>query len=196
MHALFSNFLVVEDLDLDNKLIETYCLENLSQYPSINGDNQSYIISKEFGFNYVRPEIQPLLNIINEKFEELHEYLGFSDTYYQEMVDAWINYNECHNTMTPHYHTGKFFSAVYYVKANSNSGNINFVSSDAPKHFTITNNSTMVKHFNQFNTTSQWVTPETGRLVIFPAWLNHYVDPRKDTTDRISIAINSSLILK
>jgi uncharacterized protein (TIGR02466 family) len=34
------------------------------------------------------------------------------------------------------------------------------------------------------------VTPEAGKMVIFPAWLMHGVRPYRGTAERISIAFN------
>jgi uncharacterized protein (TIGR02466 family) len=40
---------------------------------------------------------------------------------------------------------------------------------------------------------NETVSPQTGRLVIFPAWLLHQVRPYRGSAERISIAFNLSL---
>jgi hypothetical protein len=35
------------------------------------------------------------------------------------------------------------------------------------------------------------IPPETGRMVVFPSWLYHWVNPYQGTGERISIAFNS-----
>jgi uncharacterized protein (TIGR02466 family) len=191
--SVFSNFLAVDDLNLDNNVIESYCRENIKRYPSPHGNNQSYIINQEHSYNNIRSEIQPLINIVNTKINELHRFLQFSETHYQKICDAWINLNQCENTSQPHYHVGKFFSVVYYVKANANSGKLYFTNPDVGKQFAIDHHN-VVGTYNQYNTCVKWVIPKTGRLVIFPAWLSHHVEPMNTDEDRISIGFNSVII--
>ena len=198
IQPIFSNFLAIEDsLLLDNSIIETYCRNNIQNHPSPHGENQSYIFNKTLGFDYITDDIKPLINIVSDKMDGLHKQLGFSDLYRQDLCEAWINFNQSKNTSDPHYHVGKFFSAVYYVKSNPTSGLLNFLSSDVAKQYVIDHfkNSGLINEWNNYNMTQQWVYPKTGLLVIFPSWVNHYVSVG-DTDDRISIAFNSVLVQK
>jgi uncharacterized protein (TIGR02466 family) len=198
IEPLFSNFLAIEDsLGLDNDIIESYCRNNLKQYPSPYGINQSYIFNKSFGLDYITDDIKPLIDIVSNKMDILHKHLGFSDLYHQDLCEAWINLNQCKNTSDPHYHVGKFFSAVYYVKSNPTSGLLNFLSSDIAKQYAIDHfrHPNAISNWNMYNMTHQWVYPKAGLLVIFPSWVNHYVSSGSGD-DRISIAFNSVLIQK
>ena len=40
---------------------------------------------------------------------------------------------------------------------------------------------------------SELIRPETGTMLMFPAWLSHCVRPYKGTGQRISVAFNFSL---
>lgn len=42
----------------------------------------------------------------------------------------------------------------------------------------------------EFNITDFTIRPKTGRLVVFPGWLQHYVHPYRGTRPRIAIACN------
>jgi hypothetical protein len=44
-----------------------------------------------------------------------------------------------------------------------------------------------------FSMTQFTVRPRSGRLVIFPGWLQHYVHPYRGTRPRIAIACNVSV---
>jgi hypothetical protein len=198
IQPIFSNFLAIEDsLGLDNSIIENYCRNNIQNYPSPNGESQSYIFNKTFGFDYITDDIKPLIDIVSDKMDGLHKQLGFSDFYRQDLCEAWINFNHCKNISDPHYHVGKFFSAVYYVKSNPTSGLLNFLSSDVAKQYTIDHfkHTGLIADWNNYNMSHQWVYPKSGLLVIFPAWVNHYVSAG-DADDRISIAFNSVLVKK
>ena len=198
IQPLFSNFLAIEDtLGLDNSIIESYCRNNLQKYPSPNGNNQSYIFNKFLGFDHITNDIKPLIDIVLDKMNALHKELGYSDLYHQDLCEAWINFNECKNTAMPHYHVGKFFSAVYYVKSNPTSGLLNFLSSDVAKQYAIDHfkQPNAIAIWNMYNMTHQWVYPKAGLLVIFPSWVMHYVSSGSED-DRISIAFNSVLVQK
>ena len=46
---------------------------------------------------------------------------------------------------------------------------------------------------NEFTSGVHFVTPRRNKLVIFPSYLSHYVEPSNSLNDRISIAFNSSI---
>ncbi len=96
---------------------------------------------------------------------------------------AWANllrdggYNKVHN------HPGAVWSAVYYVAGGSprggEEGNGDFEFMD-PRPGNIHGGKHVVK-------------PEAGLLILFPAWLHHYVNPYRGDSERISIAFNMSV---
>lgn len=96
---------------------------------------------------------------------------------------AWVNllrdggYNKIHN------HPGAVWSAVYYVAAGvadpSIPGNGVFEFMD-PRPGNIHGGKEVIQ-------------PEAGLLMVFPAWLYHYVNPFHGTGERISIAFNMTV---
>jgi hypothetical protein len=34
------------------------------------------------------------------------------------------------------------------------------------------------------------ITPEAGKIVVFPSWLQHFVHPNAGDTDRVAVAFN------
>jgi hypothetical protein len=51
----------------------------------------------------------------------------------------------------------------------------------------------MIEYPNAFNGAEIAHEPVSGKLLIFPSWLMHYVEPSPE--ERISIAFNASMIL-
>jgi uncharacterized protein (TIGR02466 family) len=47
--------------------------------------------------------------------------------------------------------------------------------------------------FTEYNASIWSILPEAGKLIIFPAWLEHYVEPNTSTEERISIAFNINI---
>jgi hypothetical protein len=35
--------------------------------------------------------------------------------------------------------------------------------------------------------------PEESKIIIFPSWMSHYVEPNENLEDRISISFNTSI---
>ena len=105
---------------------------------------------------------------------------------------GWINVNRVGNSNTLHCHPGCFLSATYYVKvpAGMKGGEIYFRDPRGPA----------IAMYETPGIELPWVgsgigipiTPATGKLIIFPSWLEHRVEPFEGTGERISIAFNAS----
>lgn len=101
---------------------------------------------------------------------------------------AWINVSSPGNFQEFHNHTSNHFSAVYYVRVPSNSGNIVFRSYDhAGDMFALPFNINTEKE-PAFRT--YFVTPKDSALIMFRSNLEHMVQKNRSTDDRISIALN------
>jgi uncharacterized protein (TIGR02466 family) len=49
----------------------------------------------------------------------------------------------------------------------------------------------MVESYNTFSSATYTINPVEGKLIIFPAWLEHEVLPTNTDEERISISFNS-----
>jgi uncharacterized protein (TIGR02466 family) len=85
-----------------------------------------------------------------------------------------------------HTHPNNYLSGVYYVRTEPGADSIRFVDPRvqarqiAPK----------VRERNPANSMDAFVNVPAGRLVLFPAWLQHSVPQNTSGTERISIAFN------
>ena len=105
---------------------------------------------------------------------------------------GWININKPGDFNTLHSHPGCFLSATYYVKvpAGMKGGEIYFRDPRGPA----------VAMYETPGIELPWVgsglgipiTPATGKLLIFPSWLEHRVETFAGDGERISIAFNAS----
>jgi uncharacterized protein (TIGR02466 family) len=97
---------------------------------------------------------------------------------------AWANVSREGDFNRPHIHPGFVWSGVFYVDTGpglprgdpkaAEAGNIEFVDPRPGNHHSI-------KHV---------VRPRAGQVLIFPAWLSHYVNPYRGRGERVSIAFN------
>ena len=124
------------------------------------------------------PSVKPLLHFaidtaINIYSEELkphetlmipHDLLGY------EKNEFWFNAAKPGESTEIHNHNGKaFLSGVFYLQAPKSSGNIHFILRDG----------------NEYT-----IEPEEGKLILFPAELDHFVPKNFSNDIRISIAFN------
>jgi len=110
----------------------------------------------------------------------------------QFRLRGWININKPGDFNTLHSHPGCFLSATYYVKvpAAMKGGEIYFRDPRGPA----------VAMYETPGIELPWVgsgmgipiTPATGKLLIFPSWLEHRVETFAGDGERISIAFNAS----
>ncbi|WP_334079200.1 TIGR02466 family protein [Microbulbifer sp. M83] len=107
------------------------------------------------------------------------------------LAHAWANVSRAESYRKIHNHESCTWSGVYYVKSDlvkersKGSGNIEFLD---PRMLCI---STDLPGCN-FGGLSK-VVPREGRMVLFPNWLYHYVNPVEDNSLRICIAFNVKL---
>src|SRR5258706_9856876 len=101
-------------------------------------------------------------------------------------AEAWANLARAGHYSKPHVHPNSNLSAVYYVDAGHapaetlQSGVIEFMD---PRNRPGMFDSEGSVPFDAYR-----VTPQTGMLLMFPAWLYHYVHPYQGSLPRICVA--------
>ncbi len=100
-------------------------------------------------------------------------------------IDSWINYFEPGNYEAEHNHFGNFISGVYYVQAMPDTGNFEFY--EPAKQKSMWNSLyTNIKN-------SSFYQPKTGKMLLFPSFLDHSMLRNMSASTRISIAFNVTL---
>jgi uncharacterized protein (TIGR02466 family) len=187
---IFINFLATETLSIDNGKIEAYACGLKRAGPgrvlSTYGGWQSNNIDP------LTPVMQELFEAMVAKLNELHAYFNFAPSCRQVISESWININNRGGFNRLHNHGGSLFSCVYYVKGGEKKGDLMFTTPIEAHDYTITDH--FVGNRNAFSASGMSIPPVTGQLLIFPAWLMHYVMPNETDEDRISIALNSRLL--
>lgn len=112
-------------------------------------------------------------------------------------AEMWANicppnsFHECHT------HPGSLWSAVYYVDDGCDQNNEEDTSGKLvlqdPRHpmpMMYKPDMRIVNDRGEYQTSDIRISPNSGDIVIFPAWLSHWVEPHRGSRERISIAIN------
>lgn len=175
--------------NVDLEEIEKYCL-------SIE-DQQSRVISNDGGFQSNdldlknTPQLYDLFNAIEI---ESNKYSDSIKIKHCEIGNAWVNINYYLNSNQTHRHAKAILSGVFYAgtKFNEESGRILF-RHPCTDYMAYNWDNIQTDEFNPSNSLTWSFPPEPANLIIFPAWLEHRVEPNlaKDYK-RISISFNMS----
>lgn len=191
INPLFSSYVAQDDLDIDNAKLEKYCRKvreiDAGRQVSNQGGWQSELIFK------IEEEMRELYEAIDARSNALNQALGF-DNNRVRVQSFWININDKGNYNEVHDHPGSFYAGVYYVKSLESQGDLAFY--NPITFFSNYVSGNKAKSFNQFNSVNWQFKPKTGRLYIFPSYLNHFVRRNMIDEDRVSIAFNCGIDIR
>ena len=102
--------------------------------------------------------------------------------------NMWANINPPGGYNKPHIHPNSLFSGVYYVKAEPNSGKL--ICNDPRPGI----QTTMPMRIKGEPPKHLWrevhLEPKVNRIIMFPSWLWHCVEPNESNDLRISVSFN------
>jgi uncharacterized protein (TIGR02466 family) len=141
-----------------------------------------------------RSAFHPLALEIFDHARSVFDDQGYDPNFEPALEMMWVNISPRFGFNRYHNHPGVLWSGVYYVKAPENSGRISFTDPRAQAH--------VIEAFfpdSGPRSPELWsevfFEPFEGRLILFPAWLYHQVEPnlaegQGDASERISISFN------
>jgi len=163
------------NLDLDELRREVFSFSKIN--PSENFSNAGGY--QGHGFDY-----EPLNDAIKRNIPQ-YEDPELGDLF----ISNWVNINGrgAYNRKHTHADGINFLSGVYYAAVPENSGNIVFYD---PRP-TIINSFADIRYYGLGNPVHSYRIPaKENRLLLFPCWLEHEVQPNNTNEDRISISFN------
>ena len=105
-----------------------------------------------------------------------------------KLGNMWANINPPGGYNRPHIHANSLFSGVYYIKAPANSGKL--VCND-PRPGVQTVMPTRKKGQPPKHLWREvHLEPKVNRIIMFPSWLWHSVEPNESNDIRISVSFN------
>ena len=127
-------------------------------------------------FESIKPNIDNIL--IDMGWDDLNNKIN--------ITSAWSIINKKNASNERHIHSNSYISAVYYVSAPKNCGDILF---HDPRQAKIIRKPNTIKA-NQLNAEVVNITPQSGLLVLFPSYLYHSVAKNNSDEERIIISFN------
>ncbi len=130
---------------------------------------------------------------INGRIVNVCREIGASAGFAREAelrYQAWANVNPPGAFNNPHIHPNCHLSGVYYIAATPDSGSIYFRD---PRAMSLMAPPPLAQA-TEITATESAMKPEPGRLYVFPAWLEHGVQPNRSGQDRVGISFNVQVV--
>ena len=155
--------------------------------------NRYNLVTKE---NYILDKDLPSFKKFFDKcIKKYVEMVVIGEEYYQDnlnhinfkITQSWINL--CQPGSLGHHehrHSNSFISGVFYVSADDSYDQISFINP-----LLLDRDLVLGKGQSNCFNSEEWHYPvKTGRLVLFPSYQHHFVQPLKGDKNRISLAFN------
>lgn len=142
-----------------------------------NFPNNSYILKRKL--------LTPLLGKFKDCLDNYCMTTGIPEVI---ITNSWHNYMPTGGKTTRHRHENSTVSGAFYVQAEKGSCPFLVHSPLRPYKMTQINNQE-----TQYNSELAAIDSVTGRLVLFPSWLEHETTENKSNNERIVISFNTTL---
>jgi uncharacterized protein (TIGR02466 family) len=173
-----------KDVELDNESLTQHIINWSQQDQGVKKTNMNGWHSTTD--MHLKQEYQPIVQELYKMQEEIYqeEWLDRKPM----LGNMWANINYPGGYNRPHVHPNSLYSGVYYVKSNAQAGEL-VVNDPRPGIQTmmpIRKQGQPPKHLWR----EAHLDPIPGRILMFPAWLWHCVEPNKSNDIRISVSFN------
>ena len=141
-----------------------------------------------------RPEYRLFVNKVTAALNVVYQDQLYSTAHTAHCLNMWANINPRGGYNRSHTHPGSLWSGVYYVQAPPDCGRVVFQDPRAQAQVMQAHQNSAAKA-----TGEHWAEvfhqAVEGRLILFPSWLRHEVEPNHSALtdrrgDRISISFN------
>ena len=130
-----------------------------------------------------------LISFVRQKLLKVALHNNYIDGLECVIVNMWANINEHRDFNKAHLHPNSDWSFAYYVKATEDSGGIVFCDPRVRRLMNV-QDEILIDYSNDSQHSIYTVNPLNGQLIIFPSYLEHYVEPNLTQETRISISGN------
>jgi uncharacterized protein (TIGR02466 family) len=134
-------------------------------------------------------QLMPEFAEFNQRILQIARNIGESQNFRDDLEyhhEAWININPPGARNDIHIHPNCHFSGCYYARVFPDCGSIYFRD---PRMMSLMLRPPITQA-TQFMATEVRMRPEAGRIFVFPAWLEHGVEPNNGNEERVSFAFN------
>ena len=184
IEKFFPTIVYGKDVQLDN---------NKLAQDIVNWSNQDKGVSKT---NYKgwhsttdmgqKPEYQQLVTELLRMQKEIYDNEHIDR--HARLGNMWANINPTDGMNQPHIHPNSLFSGVYYVKSQPKAGRLKIYDPRPGVQFVMPVRKPGDPGKDMWRDAN--IEPVVGRIIMFPGWLWHSVEPNKSNDLRISVSFN------
>ncbi len=124
-----------------------------------------------------------LAELVTGCIRDVLALLGVQPQGYKYRISGWANVTEQSSFNVPHSHHNSVWSAIYYLAGDKDAGGELHVMDPRPQV-------TVIKNAISPGGSELVYKPEPSSIIVFPAWLAHFVTPYSGQTPRINVAFN------
>lgn len=136
---------------------------------------------------YKLPELEPLVRFLQQCAGNYAQQHNWDTQNYSPVINSlWGNINSQYSFHAEHLHPYSHISGVFYVDTPAGSPPIRFKDPRVGR-WMMPPAADGARPENSFNAA---VAPESGKLLMFPSWLEHGVGQNMDDIERISMSFN------
>tara|TARA_R100001015_G_C4493849_1_gene70547 strand:+ start:16 stop:606 length:591 start_codon:yes stop_codon:yes gene_type:complete len=179
---LYQNKLNLNLNDIKNHILKTHKGNKVGTQRSNYGGWRSQT------FTNVQKEVKPLFQTLDKFAPIIKKKLNYKNDI--KLINYWYNINSFGSCNTPHTHIGfeALVSGVFYVSTFKDSGDIVFMNHDRLLPILYDKK---VSEYNEYTSSTWFITPENNLSIFFPSNLIHYVQPNLNKNEkRICISFN------
>ena len=188
INNIFTSFVAIDYLDIDNQEMIDYALDLKSKNKSVTQSNRVGWQSGHLDLSL--SVFQPLFSKINTVAQDLHNEIGLKKDLNNKLTTAWMSVNNKSGYNVQHRHLNACFSGTYYLKGIESGANGNIVFKN-PWAVDYHVPDKCIEEFTNVTSGAHSISPEAGKLLIFPSWLEHYVETNTTDIDRISLSFDT-----
>jgi uncharacterized protein (TIGR02466 family) len=136
---------------------------------------------------HLRPEFRDFVDLVGRNQREVAEFLRWDLRQCAcALLGCWANINGkfAHNMV--HNHPRSALSGVYYVQVAEGCGNL-FFRDPRPGAVVL---APTVLEYNRWTSDKVTYKPQAGRMLLFPSWLDHGVEPNLSDEERVCLSFN------
>ena len=132
------------------------------------------------------PECKKLYEIFQHCVDEYSKQIGIKTSY---IYESWMNILTKSGSVGAHRHYYSVISAAFYPYVEPGSADLIFIS-PVEGFRMIDANATNSNENGKYSSNASTTSPATGKLVLFPSWIQHYVPPNKSNL-RVTLSFNT-----
>ena len=184
IEKFFPTIVYGKDVQLDNNQLEQSIIKWANEDKGIVKTNyKGWHSTTDM---HTKPEYKPLFDELFKMQDEIYKYEHLDRK--PRLGNMWANINPPGGMNQSHIHPNALFSGVYYIKSSPKSGRLKIYDPRSGVQLNMPIKKSGDPGEDLWREAN--IDPIPGRIIMFPSWLWHAVEPNESNDIRISVSFN------